>query len=161
MDIRVIKAVVGMFEKSALNKLEIKEGEFTIMLEKGNEPQAFLQAVPLPHQLSPQEIATFNNNAAMNNVSLSEAISDTSKPVAAVGNEVKSPMVGVYYSAPSPDKEPFVKVGSRVKKGDVLCVIEAMKVMNEITSSHDGEVAEILANNAELVEFGQVMFRIK
>jgi len=74
--------------------------------------------------------------------------------------EVKSPMVGVFYSSPSPDAEMFVSIGHKVKKGDVLCIIEAMKLMNEITAEQDGEVVDICVNNGDIVEFGQVLFKM-
>ncbi len=73
---------------------------------------------------------------------------------------VTSPMVGVFYAAPAPDQEPFVKVGSKVKKGDVLCIIEAMKLMNEITAEQDGEVVDICVHSGDVVEFGQPLFKI-
>lgn len=76
------------------------------------------------------------------------------------GNVVKAPLVGTFYNAPSPDAEPFVKVGDKVQKGQVLGIIEAMKLMNEIESDFDGEVKEILINNEEMVEYGQPMFLI-
>ena len=76
-------------------------------------------------------------------------------------NEVKAPMVGTFYSAASPGAEPFVQVGSKVKKGDVLCIIEAMKIMNELPSEISGTIKEILANDADVVEYGQVIFRIE
>lgn len=76
------------------------------------------------------------------------------------GNIVTSPIVGTFYSSSAPDKPPYVKVGDKVKAGDVLCIVEAMKVMNEITSKFDGEVAEILVNNEEMVQFEQPLFRI-
>ena len=75
--------------------------------------------------------------------------------------EVKSPMVGTFYSSPSPKDEPYVKVGDKVKKGDVLCVIEAMKLMNEIESEFDGEIVEICAKNEDMVEYGTTLFKIK
>ena len=74
--------------------------------------------------------------------------------------EIKSPMVGVFYAAPSPDAKPFVEVGSRVKKGDVVCIVEAMKLMNEITAEFDGEVVDICVRNGEVVEFGQTLFKL-
>ena len=77
------------------------------------------------------------------------------------GNIVKSPMVGTYYSKPSPDSQPFVEIGSKVKKGDVLCIVEAMKLMNEIESEYDGEVVDILLKDGEMVDFGKEMFIIK
>lgn len=75
--------------------------------------------------------------------------------------EIKSPMVGTFYSKPSPNKEEFVKVGDKVKKGQVVCIIEAMKLMNEIESEFDGEVVEICAKNEEMVEYGKPLFKIK
>ncbi|MCL2082438.1 MAG: acetyl-CoA carboxylase biotin carboxyl carrier protein [Oscillospiraceae bacterium] len=77
------------------------------------------------------------------------------------GNPIKSPIVGTFYAAPSPDDPPFVKPGQRVKKGQVLCIIEAMKTMNEIESDHNGTVTQVLAKNGDLVEFGQVLFVIE
>lgn len=77
------------------------------------------------------------------------------------GNVVKSPMVGTFYSKPSPNADSYVKIGSKVKKGDTLCIIEAMKLMNEIESEFDGEVVDILVNDDEMVEYGQALFIIK
>ena len=74
--------------------------------------------------------------------------------------DIKSPMVGIFYTAPSPEAEPFVKVGSKVKKGDTLCIIEAMKLMNDVVAEEDGEIVEICAENGALVEFGQILFKI-
>ena len=74
--------------------------------------------------------------------------------------EVKSPMVGMFYQAPSPEADPYVRVGSKVKKGDVLCVIEAMKLLNEITADTDGEIVDVCVENGQLVEYGQVLFKI-
>lgn len=90
----------------------------------------------------------------------SAAVMQTSAPA---GNfhEITSPFVGTYYSSPAPGKPEFVKVGDRVSKGQTLCILEAMKIMNEIESDIDGEVVEITATNESLVEFGQVLFRIK
>ena len=78
----------------------------------------------------------------------------------AAGETVKAPLVGVFYTAPAPDAAPFVTVGQRVKKGDTLCIIEAMKLMNEIESTHDGVIARVLAENGAMVEFGQPLFEI-
>lgn len=75
-------------------------------------------------------------------------------------NAVSSPMVGVFYASPSPDAAPYVTVGSKVKKGDVLCIIEAMKLMNEIQAEKDGEIAEVCVENGQVVEFGQLLFRL-
>ena len=77
------------------------------------------------------------------------------------GKAINAPIVGVFYAAPSPDSEPYVSVGKRVKKGDVVCIIEAMKCMNEIQAEEDGEITAVLATNGELVEYGQPLFAIK
>ena len=74
--------------------------------------------------------------------------------------EIKSPMVGVFYAAPSPDAKPFVEVGSKVKKGDVVCIVEAMKLMNEISAEFDGEVVDICVHNGDVVEYGQTLFKL-
>ena len=153
MDIRVIKAVLGLFEKSVLNKMEISEGEFTIRLEKGG---VSIPEIRLPNFAPPMSLPAAQAAAGAG------AAPAADKDVIDFNNakEVKSPMVGVFYTSPSPDAEAFVKRGSKVKKGDILCVIEAMKVMNEITSPFDGEVADICSGNGELVEFSQVLFKI-
>ncbi len=78
-----------------------------------------------------------------------------------VGDEIKSPMVGTFYLSPAPDADPYVEVGSAVKKGQVLCIIEAMKLMNEIESDHDGKIVEILVQNGQPVEYNQPLFRIE
>ena len=87
-----------------------------------------------------------------------EKTPEISKPS---GNIVKSPMVGTFYLKPSPTSEPYVTVGKKVSKGDVLCIVEAMKLMNEIESEFDGEIAEILVDDGEVVEYGKPLFRIK
>ena len=151
MDIRVIKAVLGIFEKSVLNKMEITEGELTIKLEKGTG--AFPE-VRLPQPMAVEAVAPSALTGA--------TVSAPEKGTLNYNNakEVKSPMVGVFYTAPSPDSEPYVKRGSKVKKGDILCVIEAMKVLNEVTSPYDGEIVDICPDNGSLVEFSQVLFKI-
>lgn len=85
---------------------------------------------------------------------------ETSEAVSKSGHIVESPIVGTFYTAPTPDTEPYVAVGSKVKKGDVLCIVEAMKLMNEIEADADGEIAEILVENEAGVEYGQPLFRI-
>ena len=91
---------------------------------------------------------------------MSEATAAVNTAVSA-GHWVNAPMVGVFYAAPAPDAEPFVRVGQHVQRGDVLCIVEAMKLMNEITADADGEIAEICVENGQVVEFGQPLFRIR
>lgn len=102
-----------------------------------------------------QEVVDTKNNKAENVEEKNE------KPQDENCNIVKSPMVGTFYLKPSPDSEPYAQVGQRVKKGDTLCIIEAMKLMNEIESEFDGEVVEVLLKDGEMVEYGKPLFKIK
>ncbi|MGL5151069.1 MAG: acetyl-CoA carboxylase biotin carboxyl carrier protein [Clostridium sp.] len=90
-----------------------------------------------------------------------DRVVETNESFEVSGKEVKSPMVGTFYSSPSPEKSSFVEVGSKVKKGDILCIVEAMKLMNEIESEVDGEIVKILVNTGDMVEYGQPIFLIK
>ena len=148
MRIDEIRELVTLLEDSKLNVLEITEGDSRIRLEKSaagtvavRSPQAAEEAPvsPLVPARAPQGAATS----------------------APDGTAVKSPMVGVFYAKPSPEEEPFVTVGSRVEKGDVLCIIEAMKLMNEITADIAGEITEVCVADGDIVEFGQPLFYLK
>ncbi len=109
--------------------------------------QIAIQAAPMIHHQAPAAIATQASHSA--------------KADPASGHQIKSPFVGTYYSAPAPGKPKYAKVGDKVKKGQTLCVLEAMKIMNEIESDVDGEILEILVENESLVEFDQPLFKIK
>lgn len=150
MDKKKLKEIIGVFKESGLKKMEISEtvgGEtYSVKLESA----AGAEYVPAPVQFV--QTAPAEEKAPL----ADEAeIKDYNKY-----RDVKSPMVGIFYAAPSPDAEPFVKVGSRVKKGDTLCIIEAMKLMNDVVAEEDGEIVEICAENGALVEFGQILFKI-
>lgn len=141
-----IKEFISVLEASSLSVLELqKEDGSKMRLEK--PCQIISQTVPEPavQAVTPQSVPA---------PQLQEVVSDNCK-------SIKSPIVGVFYAAPSPESEPYVLVGKRVKKGDTVCIIEAMKCMNEIQAEEDGEIVEILAQNGELVEYGQPLFNIK
>lgn len=113
-----------------------------------------------------KQVVTVAENIPMENVSTKEiekveTTEDNQEEKVEEGNIVKSPMVGTFYLKPSPNSEPYVQVGQKVKKGDVLCIVEAMKLMNEIESEFDGEVKEILVKDGEPVEYGKPLFVIK
>ena len=151
MDKKVIREYIKLFKESGLAKLEIEEktGEnsFSIRLENAGAAAPF----PLPPV---QFVQNAEPDDGEGKADLS-SVKDYNKY-----RDVKSPMVGIFYAAPAPDAEPFVKVGSKVKKGDTLCIIEAMKLMNDVVAEEDGEIVEICAENGSLVEFGQVLFKI-
>lgn len=148
MDNKKLKGIVDIFNASGLTYMEIneKEGEngFSVKLEKKGEP------APVPAFRAP-----LLSEPVVDMPHAAHEIKDFNKY-----RDVKSPMVGIFYTAPSPDAEPFIKVGDRVKKGDTLCIIEAMKLMNDVIAEEDGEIVEICAENGSLVEFGQVLFKI-
>lgn len=147
MDLRQIKNLMKEFEDSSIHKLEINDKEFSIKLEK--EATVFSSSSPILERaqqpLPVQEVA----------VPVSEEV------VVNDNVEVKAPLVGTFYAAPSPDSDPFVQVGKTVKQGDVLFIIEAMKVMNEITSPVSGTIAKMNVQDGTMVEFGEVVLEIK
>ena len=150
MNIDNVKALAELLSAHGLTSLEVNEGETRIRIEKA----AALQALPArPSGTMPVGADT--------NADTGADISDDSSSVNFSHLiEVKSPLVGVYYSAPSPESETFVSIGSKVKKGDVLCIIETMKLLNEITAEQDGEIADICIKNGDIAEFGQVLFKM-
>ena len=148
MDKKKLREIIAVFKESGLAKMDIsesnEEGNYSVKLENA------VAAAPAPVQfVSLPEPKQEEAQAA------SAEIKDFNKY-----RDVKSPMVGIFYTAPSPEAEPFVKVGQKVKKGDTLCIIEAMKLMNDVVAEEDGEIVEICAENGSLVEFGQVLFKI-
>lgn len=155
MNLEEIRTLAEIMSDNGLTAIEITEGESNIRLEKN--PPACVPAAPMP-------IPAVMPAAPVQAAPAAEAPAQESA-VPASGSfsnltEVKSPMVGVFYDSPSPEADPYVKVGDKVKKGDVLCIIEAMKLLNEITAEQDGEIVDICAHNADVVEYGQTLFKI-
>jgi len=147
MDLRQVKNLMKEFEESTIHKLEITDKDFSIKLEK--EDKQIFSSTPLVDVMVPPQ----NSSVAVPVNKVEENIN--------VYKEVKAPLVGTFYSAPSPDSDPFVSVGSTVKKGDTLFIIEAMKVMNEITAPVSGTIMKINVLTGAMVEFGQVVLEIK
>lgn len=162
IDLRYVKKLIDMIDDSSVDSIEIaSEKGVKIRISKTPTQRGVSVAAPvaLPPVMSPQMVDTRLTPPS------GYAIPADSQPVspdrAGVGMlEVKSPMVGTYYNAPEPGAKPFVSVGDRVQKGQTLCIIEAMKIMNEIESEFAGIVKDILAQDAQPVEYGQVLFRI-
>lgn len=153
--IEEIKELIAALDSSSLTNLEIVEetGEKLIIKKKIiQQTVAPVQAAPVIAQtIEPQQI----NNAP---VQAAQESADAEKDNCRV---ITSPMVGVFYSSPSPEADPYVSVGQSVKTGDVVCIIEAMKLMNEIPATESGTIVEICVSNGEIVEFGQPLFKIK
>ena len=155
MDLRKLKTLIDLVQASGVSELEItEEGEKVRIVNKPVSVAAQPAVVEVPQPVYRQaEPAAAAAPAA--------APSPAPKAAAPSGTQVTSPMVGTFYRAPSPGADPFVQVGSQVKKGDTLCIIEAMKLLNEIEAEVSGTVKEILVDNAQPVEFGQALFVIE
>ena len=148
MDIRKIKKLIELVEESGINELEISEGEESVRISRG--APAFAQAPVL--QAAPIAAAP---------VAAAPAAAVEAAPAAITGHVVRSPMVGTFYSSASPDTPEFVKAGQHVNAGDTLCIVEAMKMMNQIEADKSGVIKEILVSNEDAIEFDQPLFIIE
>lgn len=149
MDLRQIKNLMKEFEDSKIYKLEIKDNEFSIMLEKENNNTFVSSPTYAP-------VGSFTDSTVVKEQGLKENEIEVNDNLL-----VRSPLVGTFYQSPSPDSEAFVKLNQTVNKGDVLFIIEAMKVMNEITSPVSGTVVSINVKDTTMVEFDQIVMEIK
>jgi len=152
IDLRYVKKLLDMIDASSANSIEITS-EKGVKIRISKSARGIVQMAPMQMAAAPQAPAP------------AAPAPQAAEPVKAEAPkkhyvEIKSPMVGTYYAAPEPGAKPYLSVGDRISKGQILCIIEAMKIMNEIESEFDGVVKEILAQNAHPVEYGQVLFRI-
>ena len=153
MDLSYIKKIIKLVEHSSIDELELEEEGTKIKVARNRNPGVYVQttqAAPLP---------------ALSSHASSHMESIKSTPSNALPNsqyhEVRSPIVGTFYRAPAPDAEPYIEIGQSVKIGSVLCIVEAMKLMNEIESDCDGTVVKIIAENGKPVEYNQILFLIE
>lgn len=164
MDLETLRGFADLMEERGLTRIKLEEPDLTLELEREGastaQPPAwpaFPPAMPAAWPAAPAAPAA----APAAPAAVAEPAAPAAPaPVASGATEVCAPMVGVFYVAPSPGAEPFVHVGSKVKKGETLCILEAMKLMNEVVAECDGEIAEICASDGDLVEYGRVLFRI-
>jgi acetyl-CoA carboxylase biotin carboxyl carrier protein len=156
MDIRKVKKLIEMLEDSQLNEIEIKEGEESVKLVKAI-------SVPVQEQIISSNLVapTPQPAATKENVSADRDSSQAAEEETISGQTIDSPMVGTFYAAPNPGAKDFVSVGDKISEGDVLCIIEAMKMMNEVKADSSGTIKQVLIENAEPVEFGQPLFVIE
>lgn len=157
MDLKLVKNLLDLISKSDVNEVSIEEGDFKIKVKKQSEmPAANLQySMPAQQQVSPQA------QPAQQSAAQTETSAKTESSSQPDGEVVKSPIVGTFYEAPSPDSDAFIKVGDKVSAGDTLCIIEAMKIMNEIDAEFSGTVEKIIVDDGQPVEFDQPLFIIK
>lgn len=152
MDSKRLAEIADVMEDRGLTRVRVEEPDGTaVELERASAAQPVAVPMPMPGAVTAPAVAPVAVPAA------AQAPAAAPKPK---GTEVTAPMVGVFYAAPAPGDEPFVHVGSKVKAGETLCIIEAMKVLNEVTAEADGEVLEICVADGDLVEFGSCLMRI-
>jgi acetyl-CoA carboxylase biotin carboxyl carrier protein len=161
IDLRYVKKLIDILDESTVDSIEISSDKgMKIRISKSPSGRGAMQVAP-PAVMAPMMAPPMISSAHPTPAESSPAIEPPAAPEPkSGGNDVKSPMVGTFYSAPEPGAKPYVSVGSRVSKGQILCIIEAMKIMNEIESEVAGVVTEVLASDAQPVEYGQPLFRI-
>ncbi len=140
MDFKEIKELIRIFGKSDLNKLKVREGEFELAMQKGFKGTLVTSTVPIAPIVVPASVIS---------------------PAVVLGDTVNSPMVGTFYGSPSPESPAFVKEGDTVKKGQTLCILEAMKIMNEIEAEFDCKIIKILVEDGNPVEYDMPMFSVE
>ncbi|HEX6414223.1 MAG TPA: acetyl-CoA carboxylase biotin carboxyl carrier protein [Burkholderiales bacterium] len=146
MDLRKLKKLIDLVQESGIAELEITEGEEKVKIVKGGTVSLMTTAAPAA---APAPAAALEAKPAA---------TPPAEPAGQEGHVVKAPMVGTFYRSPSPDAKPFVEVGQSVKEGDTICIIEAMKLMNEIEADASGVVKAVLVENGQPVEYGQPLF---
>ena len=156
MDSKRLAEIADVMEDRGLTRVRVEEPDGTaVELERASAAQPVAVPMPMPSAMAAQVTAPTVAPTAPEPAAQVPAAAPEPK-----GTEVTAPMVGVFYAAPAPGDEPFVHVGSKVKAGETLCIIEAMKVLNEVTAEADGEVLEICVADGDLVEFGSCLMRI-
>ncbi|WP_456432430.1 acetyl-CoA carboxylase biotin carboxyl carrier protein [Nitratifractor sp.] len=154
MKLDEIKELMRLFGKSKLDRLQIKNKDFEIEMEKSSPAAAAPAAAPAP---APAPVA----NTPAPAPEAAPAAAPAEEAAGPKGELITSPMVGTFYAAPSPDSPPFVKVGDTVRKGQTLCILEAMKIMNELEAEFDCKILEVLVEDGEPVEYDKPLFRVE
>jgi len=148
MDIRKVKKLIEMLESSELEVIEIQEGEESVRLVKKQTETVVSHVTQNPADPVTEKTVIGHSQEALSTIK------------AADGEVITSPMVGTFYAGPSPGAKPFISVGDEIQEGDIVCIVEAMKMMNEIKSDFSGKVTSVLVENSEPVEFGQALFTV-
>ncbi|MCP4969171.1 MAG: acetyl-CoA carboxylase biotin carboxyl carrier protein [Arcobacter sp.] len=153
MDFKEIKELIRVFDKSDLNKLKVKEGEFEVAMQKGFDGGTVVSTVP--------SVSQAVTAAPVVSAPVVEATVSQADNTATSGDTINSPMVGTYYASPSPESPAFVSVGDTVKKGQTLCILEAMKIMNEVEADFDCKIVKILVEDGNPVEYDMPIFVVE
>jgi acetyl-CoA carboxylase biotin carboxyl carrier protein len=154
MDLRKLKTLIDLVSESNVSELEITEAEGKVRIVKS---APVLAAAPVTYSMAPAPMAA----PAVPAVEVTPAAPVAAAPAAPAGHTVKSPMVGTFYRASSPGAKPFVEIGDTIKEGETICIVEAMKILNEIEADKSGTVTQILVENGQAVEYGQPLYVIE
>jgi len=164
MNQKELKELIDFLIEKDISEFELERGDVKVRIKRGGDSSAPVIAHTLPMAAMPMAAPVHSTHSAASSAPVPAASHTPAAPAAAVEEElhsVKSPIVGTFYEAPAPGSLPFVKPGDQVAAGQVLCIIEAMKLMNEIESDASGEVVRVLVNNGQPVEYGQPLFAIR
>jgi len=159
MDLRKLKTLIDLVSESGISELEITEGEGRVRIVKAAAPQAIPVSAIMPAPIAVAPAVSAEGPAAA--AAASSPAPAEEAPKAPTGHVVKSPMVGTFYRSSSPGAKAFVEVGDTIKQGDTICIVEAMKILNEIEADKTGTVTQILVDNGQAVEYGQPLFVIE
>ena len=159
MDLRKLKKLIDLVQESGIAELEVTEGEEKVRIARGGVVSVTPLAAAAPGVAAAPSGGAAGTAPAV--AAPAAAATPAEPPPGAEGHVVKSPMVGTFYRSPAPDAKPFIEVGGVVKEGETICVIEAMKLMNEIESEYDGEIVKAYVDNGKPVQFGERLFAIK
>lgn len=163
MEFQEIQALLTQFDQSSLTEFDLKDGTFGLYFNKNQECRPLMTGTSELGTVTPATPQPTNTTPAKAEVKslANESLPQVTPVIEAEGSEIVSPVVGVVYLKPAPDKPDFKKVGDRVEKGEVVCIVEAMKVMNEITADVAGEITAVLVENEQVVEYNQGLFKVK
>lgn len=156
MDIRKVKKLIEMLEESGIAEIEIHEGEESVRVSRQSSVSPVQTVVQVPETAGGK-----SSGPAVSGVEAAVSEPAAAEDQVPEGFVVKAPMVGIFYASPAPDKAPFVERGKTVSKGEVLCIIEAMKIMNQVEADVGGVIARVMVENGEPVEYGQPLFVIR
>ena len=157
MQFEEVKELIAIFEKTDLNDMEVQLDNAVVRLNRGRAvPMPAMPQPPVFQAAGPEAVFKAGMPSGESSVPLSKEDN-----AAGSGKFIKAPIVGTFYQSASPEKPPYVNVGDTVSKGDIVCIIEAMKFMNEVTSEENGKIAEVLVEDGQFVEFGEPLFRLE
>jgi acetyl-CoA carboxylase biotin carboxyl carrier protein len=157
MDIRKVQKLIEMLEKSGISEIEIKEGEESVRISRYSSAAGPMVQMMQPNTMAMQPAQSVAPSAQATSAETSAPKADA---LSSKDHPITSPMVGTFYSAPTPNDKPFVEIGQHIKAGDVLCIVEAMKMLNQIESERSGIIKRIMVENGQPIEFGQTLFII-